>query len=526
MSEMRIFGPPGTGKTTYLSRQIAIAAEKYGGDAIMAASFTKAAAIELISRDLPVNPANVGTLHALCYRALGSPPIADLKTKEFNESQTIYRLSHTSGDLDEPDQSFDTDTDMLFAKYQTYRSQMAPRVLWRNDVIAFAKAWEGWKYETGYIDFTDMIEVALNRQVPPPGDSIIGFFDESQDFTKLELSLIRMWGDYLATIIVVGDDDQCLYSFKGADPDAFLNPPLPDEQVRVLKQSYRLPSAIHRYSDSWIRQLRVRQEKAFAPRESAGQITLRRDLFFSNPDAVVNLLEEFEEIDPDSTTMIIGACSYQIQPVVSVLKKRGMIFHNPYRTKRGDWNPLGHRTGVGTPFRIECLLRWPWSYGDVRAWSELVNRTGVFQRGNFDRIMAGPPATDFLSPTALSELFSWGVVEQLRADPLKWLIEHAPVTKAASIAYPVEIIKKHGIEMLKKRPKIIVGTIHSVKGGEADNVLIFPDLSPAGMRQYASDVERDGIVRQFYVGMTRAKENLILCNQSSPSSIRWPQVTI
>jgi replication-associated recombination protein RarA len=54
ITETHIWGPPGCGKTTYVSRQVAKAAEKYGGDAVLVSSFTKAAATELAMRNLPI----------------------------------------------------------------------------------------------------------------------------------------------------------------------------------------------------------------------------------------------------------------------------------------------------------------------------------------------------------------------------------------------------------------------------------------------------------------------------------------
>ena len=524
--ELRVFGPPGTGKTTFLSKQISLAASKYGSDAVMAASFTKAAAVELVSRELPVSKENVGTLHALCYRALGMPKIAETKIREFNESQSIYRLSGGSVDIDEPEQSYDTESDALFAQYQIYRSRIIPRDMWAVDVQAFAKKWDGWKYESEYIDFTDMIELAIKRNIAPPHGTRVGFFDESQDFTKLELKLVRMWGEQLEYIVVAGDDDQAIFGFKGSDAEAFLNPPLPEDQVRILEQSYRLPLMIHTYSAQWIDQVVNRQPKWFRSREgSDGQVVNRKDLFFKNPERIVDVVQEFQDIDPSQSTMIVGACSYQLRPLVDELKRRGLLFHNPYRTKRGDWNPLGNTAGLSTPKRLESLLRHPWSYGDIRAWSALVARTGVFSRGAYERIVVGPSADDYPSETAREQLFSYGVEKQIRNNPLGWVMEHATTQKKSVLEYPVQIIQKHGIEKLHEKPGIIVGTIHSVKGGEADSVILLPDLSPAGMRQYASDRERQHIIRQFYVGMTRAKERLILCNQSSPMSVRWGEIS-
>ncbi len=68
-------------------------------------------------------------------------------------------------------------------------------------------------------------------------------------------------------------------------------------------------------------------------------------------------------------------------------------------------------------------------------------------------------------------------------------------------------IKRRG-ENLGGTPRIHVGTIHSVKGGEADNVLLIPNLTQRTWDGYERD--RDDEHRTFYVGATRAKEALWL----------------
>jgi len=75
--ERRVFGPPGTGKTTFLSKEINRAASQFGPDAVFVSSFTRAAAAELVGRDLPIDRDNIGTLHSHCYKLLGEPQIAD-----------------------------------------------------------------------------------------------------------------------------------------------------------------------------------------------------------------------------------------------------------------------------------------------------------------------------------------------------------------------------------------------------------------------------------------------------------------
>ena len=62
------------------------AVEKYGARRVVVTSFTKAAAREIAGRDLAeLDEQNVGTLHALCFRALGRPTLAEAKLKEWNE---------------------------------------------------------------------------------------------------------------------------------------------------------------------------------------------------------------------------------------------------------------------------------------------------------------------------------------------------------------------------------------------------------------------------------------------------------
>ena len=75
---------------------------------------------------------------------------------------------------------------------------------------------------------------------------------------------------------------------------------------------------------------------------------------------------------------------------------------------------------------------------------------------------------------------------------------------------------RRGPQALLETPKVVVGTVHSVKGGQADVVYLFPDLSQAGDAQYArGGVASDSVIRQFYVGVTRAREKLYICQAES-----------
>jgi superfamily I DNA/RNA helicase len=87
--------------------------------------------------------------------------------------------------------------------------------------------------------------------------------------------------------------------------------------------------------------------------------------------------------------------------------------------------------------------------------------------------------------------------------------------------YPMQVYARGGREALDKDPRIVVGTIHSVKGGEADVVYLFPDLSIAGGREWGVVGRgRESVRRLFYVGATRARETLVLCGASSAGTER------
>jgi superfamily I DNA/RNA helicase len=80
--------------------------------------------------------------------------------------------------------------------------------------------------------------------------------------------------------------------------------------------------------------------------------------------------------------------------------------------------------------------------------------------------------------------------------------------------YYLEILK-NGFK-LTREPKVHIGTIHSVKGDEADNVVVATDLTWRSYESYLN--EPDDEHRVFYVGLTRAKKNLKIL---TPQSSQW-----
>ena len=61
-------------------------------------------------------------------------------------------------------------------------------------------------------------------------------------------------------------------------------------------------------------------------------------------------------------------------------------------------------------------------------------------------------------------------------------------------------------ENLNEKPRIILSTIHSYKGGEGDNVVLLTDLTTNTHRSYLKNPDDE--TRLFYVGATRTKDKL------------------
>ena len=488
------------------------------------ASFTKAAAKELIGRDLPIDKQRCGTLHAHCFRALGNPKIAEANLDKFNEMNPGFFLSGGTVDNDEGefDQRGGSEADKAMTEYQLYRAKRIPFDVWPFKLRHFAGLWTKFKERNAFVDFNDMIEIcAKNPERVIPEGTKIGIFDETQDFTPLQLELVRGIGSRLESFLLAGDDDQTIYGFTGATPKAFLEPDIDAAQKKILGQSYRVPRAVQAAAESWINQIRDRQQKEYKPRDFEGEVRKLRFATSRNPDEIVE--RAMEEAKEGKTSMILASCGFMLNATVSKMRELGLPFHNPYKAKRGDWNPLGARKGVSTKDRLVMFLEphGPqagsarlWTLDELAGWVDLTEVKGILKRGAKKEIKDLAERQEQMTDAGLMKCYTeWfepaGLNEAVEAKT-SFIERKCVASKRKALAYPMTVIEKMGIQALRETPKICVGTIHSVKGGQADNVFLYPDLSNNAARELNNPEGRDSITRQFYVGMTRCKENLII----------------
>jgi superfamily I DNA/RNA helicase len=373
------------------------------------------------------------------------------------------------------------------------------------------------------MDFTDLIELSYKNVDAPVGKPSIGFFDEVQDFTPLELSLVRKWGKSMEYLVLAGDDDQCIYSFKGATPSAFLLPDVPADNKRVLSESYRVPQAVQTVAQQWVDGLRQREVKEYKARKGAeGQV---RYLPYGIRNASALLKDAEQYISEGKRVMFLTACSFMLEPLKAELRRQSLPYYNPYRVSRGDWNPLTPGKGISSVERLLSFLMpspeaWGeaarmWRRGDFDQWFKILKKAGVARKGSDEALLKIHPLEE-MTVQALLEIMEPDAVTAALDSDIEWFKGHLLKAKAAPMDFPISIAQRRGAAVLHRTPQVIIGTIHSVKGGEADCVYLCPDLSPSGAREWAGEGElHDAVIRQFYVGMTRARETLVICQPST-----------
>ncbi len=545
MEEYRIFGPPGTGKSTILAtKYIPDAIAKYGADAVMVTSFTRAAAAEIASkksretgRTIAVPQSMVGTLHSICYNALGCPNIIETDVKlirEWNMRHEPWAINGKNlGSIDEGGKDSygangSNHGDKVFNSIKILRNRISDKRFWSIEQIGFIEKWNEFKKETDSVDFTDLVELGIERLLHAPGNPKVIFVDEAQDFTRLQLKLIRSWAMDMDYIVLVGDDDQQLYSWAGTSSDAMIKPEIPAQNKRVLKQSYRVPRAILERATQMIQRVDTREPKVYLPRVdrktglTAEGLVEEHPANWREPDELIDHV--LGKISQNKTCMILASCSFMITPIKKLLMENGIPFENRYRRTRADWNPLFRSeakiervdpgnlllaflgNGVDPPY---------WNVAQLVMWAQHLTTSdqGLKRKvghAGIDALKAAIEAKEHGLHTTrevLSQIMTETAVERALARDVYWLQDNLKAARRSdTFNYMVRVHDKFGAAAIEEPPLVTTGTIHSVKGGEAQCVYLFPDISfQADNEMQNPDPEgRDAIYRMFYVGMTRA----------------------
>jgi DNA helicase-2/ATP-dependent DNA helicase PcrA len=538
---LRVWGPPGTGKTTYLAKRVRSTVAQHGPDSLLLASFSTTAANEIGSRfaadGAGARPAAsmIGTLHSHAYRALGQPPVAlDPRVLADWNSTVAPELRITpdnrrtgggsgdSGSLGVAPELARTGDELIGALDRLRAGRLDPQD-WPVNVREFAQRWEDWKREVGgAVDYTDMITNALemaHEGVPAPGRPSYLIVDEAQDMTPLEVGLALAWGRLASRLVLGMDDDQAINRWRGGDPEPLLTLHGDGVSDEVLDRSYRVPEAVRAVAETWVRRLSHRREKLYYSRlDDAGRVV--PGVAHHVPESLhsTKLIDKvLTETDAGRTVMIIASCNYMLERLIENLRERGVPFHNPYRPGEQRWNPLGAPTREGAMSTSERIRRFlalterDWTGADMQAWIELVKLTDAGMVRGAKTAIAHFPPNDPVPYEQVAALFADSDSLALATEPDPAFLERALLKAKIDVArYPLQLARNHGAAALDQKPQVVIGTIHSVKGAAADVVYVSPDISAAAAKNMSTRAGADEAIRLFYVAMTRAYEELRL----------------
>lgn len=549
-----VFGPPGTGKTTYLTRQVGLAAEK--GKSVLVASFTKTGAEEIGAR-IQEGKVDVGTLHSHCFKAIGQPDVITRQQVEAWNAKHRMAQVHTGGYASaqgkkqsvenvagkEPDAvAEDSSAYDLMGQVDMARNLLTPMEALPARVREALEAWSAYKRECGVIDYVDMLELALQDTESALGKPDVMFLDEAQDSTPLQFAVWKKWAKTAQEDVVAGDDDQAIYEWAGADPQCLLRASREASNVRVLAQSYRVPRKVHAVAGRITDQIDERATKVYRPRDHEGSAKLLSASWY-DAHPVIRTVKEAH--DKGQTVMVLGSAGYMLDPALKLMREAGIPYGNHYKYANWSWNPLalGKKkvTAADRMVKLSRVFASPglsWTAAEVEDWAKLFGGLPKFCPDSLVRKMKSLHKTSSVDPAGfwkevgmphpktLMELiesmavflppdlgipgFFARCMEYLGAQHLQPLIEQA---------YQNERVKSSqnewaGQEETARSRFVTVGSIHSVKGGEADVVVLFPDISrqaAESIQQGAARASLDALWRLQYVATTRARESLVIC---------------
>ena len=355
-----ILAGAGSGKTRVLTHRIAYLIGERGVDAwnILAITFTNKAAEEMRQRvdnlvGFGAESVWVSTFHSACVRILRRfidrlgyenhftiydtddqktlikevCRKVDVDTKVFKERSLLSAISSAKNEMILPDE-FELNAGGDFAKmkiakvYREYEAQMRA-----NNAL----------------DFDDLLvkTVQLLQTQPDVLESYQERFryimvDEYQDTNTVQFQLVSLLAGKYKNLCVVGDDDQSIYKFRGANIRNILDfeHEFPDAKVIKLEQNYRSTGNILNAANSVIANNRGRKEKSLWTENGEGElIRLRQfDTAFDEADFIG---EDIKNAVRQGGSYNDSAVLYRTNAQSRLLEEKFIAMNIPYKIVGG-----------------------------------------------------------------------------------------------------------------------------------------------------------------------------------------------
>lgn len=383
--------------------------------------------------------------------------------------------------------------------------------------------------------------------------------DEAQDTSKIQHAIIALLAAKSENLFMVGDEDQSIYGFRAAYPEALLDfeKDHPGARVLLMEENFRSNAKIVSAADKFIQKNTLRHEKHMKAAREAGA-DIRKISLKSRKAQYVYLMKIAQECSTETAVLYRdNECAI---PLIDLLERK----HIPYRMRNAELSFFTHRTVLD----IQNIIRFAMNPKDTELFMQIYYRLKLFFRKedalNYTNISKEKdiPVWDAILQDGNLEEYQQNHVRSLRRQMKKLLdmtgdkaVDQILVymgyqdylKKMGMNANKLEIVKMIGsredspeklLERLKelersirekkeeRECRFILSTMHASKGLEYDTVYLLDvvdGILPEKVLTSMNTASKEEIGayeeerRLFYVGVTRAKNQLNIFATGKPS---------